>query len=313
MDRKFFIVWMIVVLLGTSLASCGAAEWPLAPELTGVETLCLEIEKPMTGDDTHWIYNDEDIERILGRLDLELVREGSGCDATLAFTGKGTSSGGSYKSGDTGPSQYCYTGGTVRGAVTLTVGGQEPVRLPVRGSKPRETTTTHCYSIPPYYMLIYSPMLDALEHLFGADFLVRNLMDEKEYIREHVMEGFQELGAEAGPALFDCLSSRDLRAASFCAGYVGGYGGTGIIPRLIEKLRADDIQGRCMAAEALGNLGAEAKESVPELIPLLDDERELRADWPVSRYAVEALQQIAGEDLGDLPEEWQQWWDAQQE
>lgn len=313
MGRKCIIVGMIVVLLGSSLVSCGAAEWPVALDLTGVETLCLEIEKPLTADEKDWIYNDEDIERILGRLDYELVREGSGCDAMLAFTGKGTSSGGSYKSDSTGLSQYCYTGGTVRGAVTLTVDGHEPVELPIRGSKPRETTTTRCYSTPPYYLIIYSPMLDALEHLFGADFLARNLMDEKEYIREHVMEGFQALGAEAGPALFDCLSSRDLRAASFCASYVGGYGGADVFPRLMEKLRTDDVQWRCMAAQALGHLGAEAEEAVPELISLLDDDRELQGDWPVSRYAIEALQEITGEDFGDQPEQWQQWWDAQQE
>jgi len=62
MDRKFIIVGMIVALLGSSLASCGAAEWPVAPQLTAVETLCLEIDKPLTVDEKGWIYNDEEIE-----------------------------------------------------------------------------------------------------------------------------------------------------------------------------------------------------------------------------------------------------------
>jgi hypothetical protein len=308
------ILTILGLFLLLTLVACGAGDWPAAPDLSAVETVCLDIESAMSENEDEWIYNDEDIIRMLSRLDYEWVQAGGDCDATLAFTGKGKAYGGSYSkgSGANASTTYCYTGGSVKGAVILTVAGGEPVSLPIRGSKAREQTTTDCYRVPPYYLVIHEPMLDALTHFFGADFLVRNIPDRKDYIRQYAIEGLRELDADLTQAYLDCLWSPDLYAAGFCAKYMGGDAVIGtIMPTLLERLAAEKAQWRAMAAAALGHLGPDAIEAVPALIPLLADEASLSEDSRVSVYALEALQAITGQDLGAEPEAWQQWWEAQ--
>jgi len=305
---------ILVVTLVVILVACGSRDWPAAPDLSGVETMCLEIESAMSEHEDEWIYNDEDITRMLSRLDYEWVQAGSDCDATLVFSGSGKAYGGSYSkgSGANASSTYCYTGGSVKGAITLTVAGQEPVSLPIRGSKAREQTTTDCYTVPPYYLVIHEPMLDALTHFFGADFLVRNIPDRKDYIRKYAIQGQQALEADLTQAYLDCLWSPDLYAASFCAKYMGGDDVMDeIMPTLLERLAADDSQWRAMAAAALGHLGPGSMDAVPALIPLLSDGSQLSDESRVSGYGLEALQAITGQDLGEDPEAWQQWWQAQ--
>ena len=309
--KKTIAISFISLVLAVGLASCRS--WPDPPDLSGIDTVCLNIEKSRSEMEEGWIYNDEDIERILARLDFELVTEGSACDATLTLDGKGTPKGSSYKSSG-GSTKYCYTGGRVTGEVTLSIPGQDPVSLSISGNKSVEGTIRGCPTSPPYYEAVYISMLEAFNHLWGAQFAARNMMDEKSYIKDFAVAQVEKMGLEAAPALLDCLWHEDLLVAGGCARALGPIGEeTGVIPGLIEKLESDDPQTLLMAAYALQNIGPAAKDAVPGLISLLDDAREIPYAKPVNENAAEALEAITGERLGIDREAWQDWFEKQGE
>lgn len=73
---------------------------------------------------------------------------------------------------------------------------------------------------------------------------------------------------------------------------------------LTSKNFADQRQ----SAEALGELGADAVEAVPDLIQAFRG-----ASWGSEQDAeTEALVAITGQDFGRDADAWQQWWEGQE-
>lgn len=73
------------------------------------------------------------------------------------------------------------------------------------------------------------------------------------------------------------------------------------IKQLITKLDSKDLFIRGQVVDELVKIGAPAVE------PLI---RALRDESPVVKaYALEALKEITGENLGQEPFEWERWWE----
>jgi HEAT repeat protein len=63
-----------------------------------------------------------------------------------------------------------------------------------------------------------------------------------------------------------------------------------VLPVLVDALESDDVGIRCHAAWHLGELGAVAREAVPALRRMLDEEPS-----SLRRFASEAIASITGE------------------
>lgn len=303
---------LIFISFSIVLVGCQQS-WPEPPNLSGVNTVCLNIENSRSETAGHWIYNDEDIERILGRMDIDFVPVGKDCDATLTLEGKGFAYGDNYKSEASGITRYCYTGGRVNGKVIYSVPGQDPLVLQINGSQPKQDSISQCYQTAPYYEIVHKPMLKAFIHIFGPEFAIRNMVwDEKSYIKDYLVDELEEMGAAAAPALLNCLSYDDPYLPGVCARNLGSIeADPGIIQELIKRLESDDLQTRAMAIYAVQNIGPEAVDSISTLILLLDDDRISGYDHVINEDAALALELITGEQFGIDMDAWQNWFEMQ--
>jgi hypothetical protein len=211
-------------LLSISIVLVGCQKsWPEPPNLSGIDTVCLNIEMSRTETNGHWIYNDEDIERLLNRMDIDFVPEGQACDATLTLTGTGIPYGDEYTQEHSSYTTYCYTGGKVNGKLTFSLPGQDPLVFPFRGTRPKQESISGCSKTAPFYEIIYKPMLQAFIHLFGPEFAIRNLVEEKNYIKDFLIIELDNMGADAIPAWIDCLSYDKDGLAGICARTLGKW------------------------------------------------------------------------------------------
>jgi HEAT repeat protein len=106
----------------------------------------------------------------------------------------------------------------------------------------------------------------------------------------------------AVPPLVKNLTDKDADVRTWSARALGAIGDTAAVAGLIPCLSDPDPQVRGSAAASLGNLGD--TRAIPPLINML------RRNEPNSDFAVMALRQLAGQELGHDPEKWQQWWDS---
>ena len=172
--------------------------------------------------------------------------------------------------------------------------------------------------------------------------LIQALENEYAEVREAAAEALKEIGPEAKeaiPALIQVLgheSNAQVRGAAIWAlEKMVGPEAKDAVPVLIQSLR----HGSYAAASALGKIGPEAKEAVPALIQALGDESMfVRRDaaWALGQIGPEpkeavpaliktledevpfvrdgaawALKAITGQDFGEDPDRWQQWWEQQ--
>lgn len=90
---------------------------------------------------------------------------------------------------------------------------------------------------------------------------------------------------------------KDSRTRSAAKDALVGLGGRAVRP-LLGALRSRNVSVRWSAASILGELSA--REAIPELVEALNDPH-------VHSAAVEALQHITGEELGDDYDAWKRW------
>ena len=75
------------------------------------------------------------------------------------------------------------------------------------------------------------------------------------------------------------------------------------IEPLVEALENADLDSRCKAAQVLGELKLRDPRVVNALITRLQYDVAI-----IRKAAVEALQMITGNDFGEDPIKWQEWW-----
>ncbi len=264
---------------------------PVQPAVTpalspdeAIQTICLTVEQsyPEIEEEVSQPIA-ETVQRILTALGLEVVAQGTPCDAILMFALTGEALGADYNVSG-GGSQFCYTGAEVDGEMTLTMPGRSPLTVPISGREPPNPgVITHCpYQVAaPFDRPWPRAVLNGLTSLWPTpQVFLHALADENEDVRTAAAEELEESGSQ---------ETKDTISA------------------FIQALRDQDKDVRVAAAEGLGAIGPEAVEAVPALIQALQDEDE---DLRVA--AAMALVAITGQDFGDEADRWQQWWGEQQ-
>jgi hypothetical protein len=119
---------------------------------------------------------------------------------------------------------------------------------------------------------------------------------------------------EGVPALIEALlehpEHRVREDAAYRLGQVGPQ--EGVVPALAQAMDADPSM-RWVISEALWKIGPEAEEAVPALLRALEDQCAAKTEQAcdVERAAIlRALQAITGQEYGDDPPAWQEWWEA---
>lgn len=160
----------------------------------------------------------------------------------------------------------------------------------------------------------------------AAPALVKALKEDRDlYVRRFAAQALGEIGADpavAGPALTEAARSNRREIADAALTSLGKLG-PGAVPALVEVLKKREVRGgkpkgksrepvhdasatlRAKAAQALGNLGPDAREAVPALIEALQDP-DVRTDaatalgniGPDAKEAISALTEISQNKSG---------------
>lgn len=128
------------------------------------------------------------------------------------------------------------------------------------------------------------------------------LRDKNASVRRAASFALESFGAEAVPALLEGLKSRNVTMRREVAGVLR-WGRVKIpVASLIEALRDEDPRVRYCCVCALGYLGPEAKDAVPELIKKLNDMKMIRGSEEKSSedVVVETLARIGAEAVPAL-------------
>lgn len=146
-------------------------------------------------------------QRILARVGVQIVGEGTPCDATLTVTLSGWALGATYM-----PAGYCYSGAKVEGEVHLAVPGREPFTLPISASNPLPDTIWGCDREPidaSFDLVWPDALLDGLARLWGPCILIQALGDEDEHVWWSAVDALVEMGPEVVPLLIQALGDED--------------------------------------------------------------------------------------------------------
>lgn len=279
----------------------GHAEWEIGPRVPKtppqihgwegepVKTVCLVVEQTypqIKGEFSEPIY--QATQEILTNMGLGVVAPGTSCDATLTIKLEGVALGANYVTDHFSfwkVPTYCYTGAEVEGQIRLT-SETAVLTFDIEGiSLPGQyTSLDYCPEDPesaPFVLAWSGAVFDGVTQLWGDRALAAAL------------EGRME--ALAFSELFRRLEDSEPIAARE------------IVPALVYLLSLDDSHGSCtQAIHALAQIGPEAIDAVPALI------HSLRKDeWYSSEAAYGALKAITGEDFGNDPHLWQEWWETQ--
>jgi hypothetical protein len=243
-----------------------------------VETLCLEVEQAysLLGSDIEGKGPEpvhEVVERVLSGVGVELAGDECQCDATLSITITGSSLYAHYFGYG-----RCYNGAAVDAELLLSAQRREPLTITTEATVHPPDMIYGCHeeaSDTPFHSVWPEALFDGLNQLWGPQVLIQPLGDGWLYARLAAFNALVEMGAEAVPALVHGLDHQGFRV-------------------------------RSESARALGRIGPDAIEAVPALIQAME------AEYYVDREdLVEALKDITGEDLGNLPGPWQEWWEDQ--
>lgn len=288
----------------------------------GLQSICLEVHQSYPDIEEEFsLPIAETLQRILAGPGVQVVAEGTPCDATFTVALTGEPVGASYGEPG-GPSRFCYTGAKVDGEVTLTVPGRAPLTVPIGGEDLIATyvSITSCPSetLAPFDEVWPKAVFDGLAGLWLASLwpplqvFAQGLEDEVSSVREAAAGALGKVGPEEGvvPALIRTLEDDEDEyvrgAAAWALGDIGPE--EGVVPALIRALEEDEKSWvRRSAAWGLEKIGPEAVDAVPALIQTLGVEDEYER-WD----AAKALEAIAEQDLGEDADRWRQWWEAQQ-
>ena len=282
---------------GLEVAS-GPVPTPTPDPVRGVQAVCLEVVDHYPQIPVFSQPIREPIEGVLRGLGISVRNTGTACDAALTFELRIEAVGKQYKNA---PRALCYTGAEANGQVVLTLSGQEPVAVPVRGGDPVAwPVTTKCPLVreASFENAWSKAVVDGLEHFWGTEALARALWERS--LRDEARRRLQELEGEAAavlPILVEALNAPSADTSQAAEAVLSSVGlDAEHVPLLVDLLTNGEPRARKYAAEALREIGPEAASSVPALTQALKDE-----EWTVRRSAARSLGAFGPQAADALP------------
>jgi len=110
-------------------------------------------------------------------------------------------------------------------------------------------------------------------------------------------------GEKIVDALIAALAESDLDGREAAAGALGRQGDARAVPALLQAVRTDTTRVRLKAIRSLGEL--KDTQAITPLIAALAE-----PGTRIKTAAAAALQDITGQDFGEDPAKWRQWWEA---
>jgi len=308
--KKKTIVGVIVAVIILAVFTGCIGEDKETEEEKEVIQLIVEQSYPKIEGEFSLPFNDE-CKQILESVGFEVVDEkATQYDYTLLVEVTGEPLGANYLTGG-----FLYTGAIIDGSFSLS-GPNVEMTKSFHEEKPCPSFYTYFSksSLPKKPSDAPFRYLHWKKHLFlliydgwGIEYIIKALEYEDTYVRDSAAEALGEIGPDAKnaiPTLIDLLQDREVyvrKSAANALGEIGPYANEAV-PALITALEDEDSWVRVYTAEALGKIGD--KDAVPALITALEDEDEY-----VRIEVVTALKKITGEDFGEDPSKWQQWWE----
>ncbi|MDF1667124.1 MAG: HEAT repeat domain-containing protein, partial [Planctomycetota bacterium] len=120
--------------------------------------------------------------------------------------------------------------------------------------------------------------------------LFQSLKDPDALVRQMAAKGLARIGTRAGPALIQLLVENKSRSDQILVLSILSKLATcpiGALPHLLERLKSEDVQLRCLAIDTILRVEKPGAEVLPALTPLLSD-----PNWTVRRKAKDALEQL---------------------
>ena len=250
----------------------------------------------------------ETVRRVLSACGFEVMAEGGPCQADLVISVEGRALKGEYSGG----TKECYSGASVGGIVALSATERARLELPIAATREPPFVIHSCPEDPasaPFHLVWPIAVLESLTELWGQHVALHALGDEDKYIRAVAAGALGKLGPEASeaiPALTRALADPEAYVRQEVAKALGEIGPEAV-PALILALKDESGGVREAAVKALGAIGPEAEEAVPALIRIME---QAEHDYQ-RRYPADALKAITGQDFGDDPAAWREWWERQ--
>lgn len=257
----------------------------LAYELAGFDEICLSPGAEAAPAKT--------LAAVLGYAGYTVRQGKTDCQAVLYLESEFTPLSAKYKvvggicvSAGKPCQATCYTGASVATTLRLEINGVQRMLSPQsKTRKPVEGTITSCpkADASPINSLWPHTLAANVIDLFGPLPLIEAIRNDEMYLASR--------NNAADLAMRDWVNRHHAYA----------------VPELIRALEDDDHAVRIAAAAALGGIGEQAIEAVPELIELLAD-NSIRWKEKVSETAAASLRKITGEKFKDQAA-WREWWD----
>ena len=290
-----------------------AAEPTPSPDPLGeVKSISLEIQQEFQQlPEGVPLPIEEVVQRTLAQVGVQVVDQGQPSDATLTFNLMFNPLAAEIKTGL--GTVTCYNGAEVTGQMTLSLPDQPPIVEPIQNVNPVETMfLIGCPTIAeaPYAEIWPRAVLEPLVKIWDHALLLKAIEDEDPAIRKQavsLLADHQPEPPEAVEGLLKALQDQDVDVFLYAATALGQRKETAAVPFLITALKNEEK--RFYAIIALRDLGPGAIDAVPGLIQVLEDEGVI--DWQ-KREAQDTLKVITGQDLGEDPIAWKEWWQKQQ-
>jgi hypothetical protein len=295
-------------------------------ESAAIAAVCLEVQQTYTNVEGEFSLPLEPIViRLLQQVNIQAVRPGSLCDASLTIQVTAEALGATYN--DIG---RCYSGTSVNSRATLVAEGYNPLKTApysVYEAPWFLIFSNDCQKEPsdaPFDESATATLLGNLLQIWGKPVLLAALGDESDDVRRSVIHAIKEPEARAAGLETDDIVSLLIMAfhdescdiSDLAAMALGDLGPAAkdAVPDLHQALMSSGetecgmMYGTYSLINTLGKIGPASREAIPDLIQMLETEE----DEFITEEIVSALRKITGQNFGTDASAWQEWWDSQE-
>jgi hypothetical protein len=265
---------------------------------------------------------------LMNDIGLQVVDDDELCDARLSIQLTGYALGASYRQ-----SGGCISGAEYDVEFALTSDGETPFTFRLHTEKEPSNSISGCNEDPakaPFKNAWIEALLDGIASIWGPYVYVYGLQEPgvNQPMFTVAYDRLTAMGPDAVPLLIDGLNYSEpmIRRNSAYVLDALDKDARPSIPALIDNLE-DEYEGSCRikntegycypnlfvrdaAIRALGDFGPYAIDAVPLLIQILEEDIASH-NLPAIRKVTKSLREITGQDFGEDPAAWREYWEQQ--